>query len=285
MVDSSQEKRVLAWLRRELFGKEDKCARIVIRHYSANGKMGMEVSTIRIDEDFDVEGLPGLAEEIQNRCISDAECLGEFQKYVVLPYRIEEDEPHSRLILKFNLSDEFDDAFDSEPKNQTGILAQAMRHTEASMKLAVGSSGNVMAMQNRIITRQAEQIETLTEKHIELMTLIEELQSHRHERDLEIRSAETKQNVMEEGARKVMALLPVAVNKLIGAKTMEENSSLGEIMMSGFVETLRPEQLNNIMNTLDPQQKIMMISFLERVAKDREVKKEPNGASESSRGE
>lgn len=283
-----QDKRKLgSWMKRALFNTRagERCRKLQIRHITSSGKVGTEVATIEVEggslsQDSYIDTLTA---EIEMACYDDAEGIGGVQKYVIIPHYGDKLEPAGRFILRVAAGDDSEDGgeIDSEPATQKGIVSQLMRHNEALMRTAVASTGQIIQLQNRVIARQQEHIETMMGKHFDTTVELEGLISQRHERDLQTRQAAFKMEQTKEIVGKVSQLVPVVVNKLAGKKVMPEKVTPKDVMIRELMGSLTPEQMNVIAQTLKPEQMITLSEIYQGEASDHEREMEAKAAKEA----
>lgn len=286
MLDQGTKRNMMDWIRRQIFShaneKNGRCTSLLVMHIGGNAKNG-RVTGIDISQGVGADDVEEICTEIIQAAVLDAEALGGLQKYMLTATFENLGDPINRFAFRINGSGSEDniDTFDSEPANQKGLLSQMMRHTEATHRISTASTGHVLAMQNKIISRQAEQIETMQAKHIELIETLEELKSERHSRDLEAASEMRKQEAYKDITQKILLLLPIVANKFTGKKLLPEKTTSGEQMLKSLVDSFDAEQFEKIRETLKPEQQMILFQMYENMRKFDE--KEPN-TNENSNG-
>jgi hypothetical protein len=269
-MDMGTMKKLDGWIRRQLFVATDygQCTSFVISHVSLS-KAGNVVGKVPVRPDIGTDEIDPIISEIDLIVNTDVEGVGGFQKYMVQPTFEKSDRMHGRFVIKASeeREDNVDSSLDSEPPNKAGITSQLMRHLEAVQKTATAGTGNVIMMQNRIIDRQSEQIEIMQSKHLEMIELIENLKSHKHQRELETWEAQSKNENRKEVMDKILLLLPNVVNKLGGRQLLPEKTTPGEQMLAGLLQSLKPEQVGALQSVLNPEQQMQLFSLYENMRK------------------
>jgi len=136
-----------------------------------------------------------------------------------------------------------------------------MRHNEAMMRVTVMSMSEITRTQNRQIERLASQNENLTQKHLDMMEMIEEVtlaKDERETRKMEVKSRiDTQHAVMD----KLMLLAPVVVNKLSGKALLPAKTSPEQMMLDKFLESFTLEQMQALGNVLKPEQMLVVLEL------------------------
>lgn len=287
MIEQGTKKNLSDWIRRQLFHYSDtkngRCTSFILSHVGSGSKSNI-VTTMPIIEKIGPDDIDETVGQINETATIDAEGLGGLQKYMLQATFENLDKPINRFIFRINATDGEDnvDVMDSEPATQKGLMSQMMRHTEATFRISMASTGNIVGMQNRIISRQAEQIETLTQKHIDLVQVLEELQTEKHTRELDAAVAMRKQEAYKDITQKVLLLLPTVANKLAGKTLLPEKTTSGEQMIKSLMDSLTPDQMNNMQGMLSPEQKMVMFQIYENMRKFDEEKEKTEEENKSN---
>lgn len=269
-MDTGKRREMIDWIRRQCFlhsdEKNGKCTSLIVSHVGS-GK-NAKVATIPIVDSVTPDDMDEIASEIIQAVTIDAEAIGGLQKYYIQAVFENLSEPINRFAFRLQGSSEDTvDTFDSEPANQKGLLGQLMRHSEASHRISVASTGHVIAMQNKIIARQAEQLETMQAKHIELIETLEELKSERHSRELDAAESMRKQEAYKDITQKILLLMPLVANKFAGQKLLPESTTTGEQMVKSLMDSIKPDQFREITEKLTPEQQMILMSIYENMRK------------------
>lgn len=264
-----EQQRFHNWLKQQIFNDRGAdCIKLILRHVTpASGKLGPEIAELDVAAEPDEGTVVELVTQLLSTAEADAAPLGGVQAYVVQSFfegHTTTDgtlKPKSRLTFRVQTEDE-DDGVSSEPPTVKGQLAQSMRHVEAVMKISTMQTANAMSMQNQMITRQAAQIEKLEEQRIRNQELVELARSKQHERDMDMMTHESKQDMLQEGIDKFAALAPIAINSLSGQKLLPVTDTR-LLSVREFVSSMDTEQLQVLSQTLKPEQAILFRSILQ----------------------
>jgi hypothetical protein len=270
-------RKMIDFLKRQImFDKEEygRCTRVVLRHVSSGGKLGNEIETIIVPASFG-KGDKGTGDFIEDTtsnleaaASNDAAGIGGVQSYCVHAYFKEsKDRPLARHTFRHEIiDDEGGEVSSSEPPNKTGLTSQLMRHLDSVFRTAQGSYAQTLQMQQRMVNRQSEQIETFMVKHIELIGAIEGLMTLKHERDLDFQRESTKQKIKFEMWEKLQLLLPIAINRINKGKMLPEKSSSKELLFKGLIQSLTKEQAEKLQAALSPEQMAVLLELLQEEA-------------------
>ncbi len=260
-------KKLENWMRRQFFADTEhddgRVSKLVLRH--AAGKGG-DVQTFPLKKVPDETKLESLLNDIEQAAQDDAEGLGGLQKYVLIAIRQGTGAAGGRFSFNMQGSDDSDeDAFNSEPASLKGIASQQMRHNEIIMRTSVMATNQVITTLQRTISRQADLIEKMEADRAGTFQLMEELQSQKHERDIQTANHLHKQEVQKELLGKVTLLLPSVINKLTGKKVMKEGASPEAMAIKEFMASLKPQQMEALSSILAPEQLISIMNMYESV--------------------
>lgn len=287
MLDPGTKRNMMDWIRRQLFSHSDekngRCTNLLVLHIGG-GTKNNRVTTVPITDGTGPDDVEEICTGIIEASTLDAEAIGGLQKYYVTATFENLGDPINRFAFRINGSGNEDniDTFDSEPANQKGLLAQMMRHTEATHRISAASTGHVIAMQNKIISRQAEQIEQLTGKHIELVETLEELKSERHDRELAAAESMLKQESYKDITQKILMLMPIVANKFAGKKLLPEKTTSGEQMVKSLMDSIKPNQMGQIQDVFTPEQQMLLLQIYENMRKFDSKEEKPDENSNGS---
>lgn len=270
MIDKRTD--FISWVRRALItvphqdASPGRCTRLEIKHLSAGNRMGNLVANVECPatSDLDDVAIDAIVNDVENLVHVDAGTLGGMQKYVVVP-RYKDGTSVGRFAIRVQMDDPDADeeGLDSEPPTKTGIVTQFMRHNEAMMRTTIMGVNQIIAMQQRTIARQAEQLEKHQDSQFQLVELIETLHSQKHERELATKQAEFKHDTIRDISEKVNILLPVVVNKMAGRKVLPEKVTPSEALLNSVLESLTPAQFAELQGILKPEQLIALADMFD----------------------
>lgn len=153
----------------------------------------------------------------------------------------------------------------TEPANATGIMQMLMRHTEAKERMLLGTIEALMERFENTIRSQGETIDSLLEDRIGSMKVIEELMSQRHTRELETKRENAKIEVMGELADRVMAILPIAVSKLLKKANGNNDTQMEDAKADALLASITTEQFEQLLSPssgLKDEQKALLVNML-----------------------
>lgn len=273
------ESKIGKWLRKQILvinGEQGRCNRIILRHADP-GKRGSNLWRKGLSDDVTGDAVDALATDIVEEVELHASGMGGVQRYVLSAYfEDSKDEAGATLPFRFVGHDERYDESEGESPTPMGLVAQTQRHLENVMRIHHATEKATMmtlARQNEIL---AEQNERLIRDRIEYFDKLEQARTLEHDRLLataEHESSEARKNQLME---KAMLLLPVAVNRLAGAKVLPTEVSGEMEALASLARTLEPKQFESILAALKADQQIALIEILRKVQAADEAKK--NGA-------
>lgn len=275
------------WLRLEIFKdtKLGRCVRFCVRHI-ANSKLGSEILDVEAPEGADDNWIGSFVADVESHVEMDAGGLGGTQAYCILAFRAKEpDKATGRHTFRITVDEDVnDEPLNTEGPNKTGLVAQSMRHTEAMMRYSTVAIGQVIANQSRTIERLSAENEALLKQHARTFEVLEELQSHKHEREIEIRKAEFKEQVTRDMVNKAGLLLPSLVNRVVGKRLLPERTTPLEESIKQFMSSLTEDQMMTLAGVLTPEQQIALGSVVQSFDKRDEQQEQQELASKNGNG-
>lgn len=265
-------KKLIQFLNRNVLVETDDgpCRSIVLRHLIATEK------TSNVDEwsaSVHSKDIEQLADLIIEKADEDAEGLGGMQQYVVRVFHGDNKKPSPpRLAARvLTQKDDDDDEGSSEPANAKGQLAQQMRHNEAMMRMTVGTTNEMLRAQGRLLEMVMARLEVVEKGRTELLTLSEDLLSHRHERELDLAARAAKEKRTDDALGKVMMLAPAIVNKMAGQRLLPETISPEMDQIKTLLASLSMEQIQQLGTVLNPAQLTSVLTLYETMQKQTEA--------------
>jgi len=276
MATDKLSRNIFQWVKKQCFveRKQGRCTRIVLHHVGTNGKLGAEICTVNVGEHkapgdmVNEEDCHSYTADVVEDANQYAEGIGATQSFALAAYF--EDDPESavaRYAFRINVTPmEEEGDVSSEPANLEGITKQLMRHLEAKERMQIASFGTVLsALQNQ--NKQLNDLcARLMEERVEQAEAFESLISGKHARDLELQEQETGAKLKERILDNLMALAPAMANKLLGRKILPETTDVTLMQVVKLVEALTPQDLDNVVNSLDgPEKRIAFVELIQAV--------------------
>lgn len=247
--------------------RDGACRKFVLRHQTGGKGGGAQVSMWEVESHHrHADSANALAEEISMTAESDASGIGGTQRYVLHAYHGESEKPTDRLTFRVDGDEEGDsDDFSSEPANAKGVLSQMMRHNEAMMKGTLMGLTSVMTTMQRQMAKQADRLEHMETDRFRTIEVMERLFSQEHQRKLELQKQESRESMTRELMGKLQLFLPVVANKIAGKQLMP--APVNEVL-TGFLNTLSPEQAATIFGALNDEQRHFLQEFMSAASGD-----------------
>jgi len=168
--------------------------------------------------------------------------------------------------------------FAEKPFNLTPdpkYLYLSQRHTEAFARMAISQTATIAGVQERMIAHLSSLNERLMDKHVEVLDLVEELSSHKHQRALEEKREEGKQATRQVFAKQLVPMLATLVRKFTGATPA--GLLPPEVMqVKTLLESLSDEQQQQLQGILTPAQVIAVVDLMDRLDQPPPQDSKPN---------
>lgn len=289
MLENKTKKLIREYLTRQTYADDPDrgpVKKVVIHQVTTTGKRGMEIGQVELADKPDTESITGYIADIEAMVTGDVEGSGTMQRYVLVAHHKGENGWDSGAKLTIRVAPENDDDGDtmSEGPTKTGILAQQMRHTEVFARIAVSTADRSIVTLQKQNEKLQEQVEKLLDKNFDLVTLIEELQSKKLERELATEESRAKLANRQELVNKMLMLAPILVNKIAvgkngGQKLLPEKTTDIEQMVHSFMVSIKPDQFEALVNALGPDQKMTLMTIYQAVSKFDPSGDKKNGAA------
>lgn len=256
------------WVRSQ---QRDACSRIALRQRVHDVEQHVREWALEPTVDADA-----LAEEIRVKASDEGRQLRGPTLYGVFAYRPGASSHHDRKLFRVEGMGAGADSLlgETESADPRGMVSQMMRHTEASARIALGQTLEIVEHYKGILRQRDARIAELEEKHSKVIELYEQLTSMQHQRDLEIIREKRNDKKHDFVREKLDMLAPVVMSKMLGRGTSKGDGSMfGEDMLRGFLASLKPEQMNAIMGALNPEQVVTMAEIYQKYG-EREMERQ-----------
>lgn len=279
------EHQVGQWIRDQVLAKKFACKELVLRHLTMDSRPQGDVDRYDIPVGdltpaHDVDVIVGQVVEAAQK---DADTLGgSVQMYALYAYFANSDHT-PRRVFRVSPQTDFDrDVSPSEPANEKGLAAQAMRHLEAVMRTSTASQGYLFSLLERQVQRLQDKDERAQQQQLDMMVLMQDVLDGAHSRRLEERKAETSQGMRENAMEYLKVAAPIILNRLAGRPVLPEKNR-AFMLLASLLENLSPEQQNFLRGSLDPAQLTVLAEILAEYEKDKaafvgEAKTSPQAA-------
>jgi hypothetical protein len=270
---STEHADIATWLRLQI---HEGCSRVSLRQRVGEGET--HVREWPIAPEMNVEAL---AEEIATKVSEEGRVLRGPTLYALLGYKAGALSHFDRKLFRIEGMGGGAETLlgETEAPDGKGLVAQMMRHTEASARIGLGQTLAIVEHYKQILRERDARIAALEEKQMEVIELHEQLASLQHERNLEAlreKRVEKKETFVRE---KLDMLTPVLMSKLLGAGVPTgQGSMFGEELLRQFLKSLAPPQIAAMTSSLSPEQTVTLHEIFQRYS-DREVERQLKAAA------
>lgn len=212
---------------------------------------------------FEGLGPEHVTQQILERAMDDARMQKGSPRYVVTYFRsLERRQSDGRKW--FTLAGgghEFDGVEEMEGPTGTGIIAQLMRHNEASARLSLLASRDIMVEQRREIQELRSMVRHMMQGHFKLVETHEKLINEDHKRALDLRKSRFEEVKQEQIFGQIMLLLPIFMRFLAGDKSDTIRMAALEQQIRTFFGSMSEKQMGEIMGKLDQAQILSLMDL------------------------
>lgn len=211
-------------------------------------------------------------EEIESRALSHANTLGGTHAFCLEWVRVPESGTAPRVAGHevFRVSAEAmpgTHALHSEPANEGGLLAQTMRHQEASMKMAIQASQQSMVAMERVLNRVAQRAEIMEQKYSDNLHQFLEARWATGEQEIAMVKAQGNAQAKAQLAAKLGNIAPAMLGRVVEHFGRDGTA----VRMRGFVGGLSQEQIMKILQQLEPEQQALLLELIRPVVQEMEA--------------
>jgi hypothetical protein len=272
---------IKTWLPRVLYRHTEddtlgRCKRIVARQLNAHGRDVADVHQVRLDgDDF---SSPAAVEMISNELAQslqqDADGMGgNVQRYALYAYfeKAPQQAAFRKAIMVAGRGPlEGEDGGLTERPDTTGLVTQLMRHLEIQNKNSMVAMGYLFATQQKQMERLMETNEAKDKRQFDLMVLLEEVISTKHEREVRMEEVKAGIEFKKKGIEKLEVLFPVVMNKVAKTNLYPEKASPAALAAAAFFDSLTPKQAEIFRQVLSPEQLTALAEVVTSVEKARQ---------------
>lgn len=291
MGQPNQRKDFINWVRKALEGRgtgdqHEPLTMLELAHRPDYRRV--DVWKVRSDDNPEA-----LAMAILNTFEGHAKPLGDRQHYSVMKFYGESrDGNHDGETILHHYAPVFETNSGegggfSEGPNETGVLAQSMRLTEASHRTSTGAVGKALDSLEHQLDRAMERIDKLVDENERLRVANQAMVNDQFREALILRKVAFKEAQLEKLWGMVIPLAPTllagGLRMLTGGKmsmALPGAPTQIEQKIMGFGGSIKPEQYPKIMAALEPAQQILFADLL----KDLKAKWEEMQESIKSKG-
>ena len=266
------EHQIQQWIRDKVLVKKLDCRRLVLRHVTMEGRPQGDVDQydVPVGDLTPAHDVDVIAGQIMAAAQADADAVGgSVQMYSLYAACKNSDHTPRKVFRVSPQAADFDrDVQPSEPPNDKGMAAQAMRHLEAVMRTSVSSQGYLFSLLERQVQRLQDKDERADQQKIDMMMLVQDVIDGAHSRRLAERKEESSQTMRESAMDYLKVAGPILINRIAGKPVLpEKNKSF--MLMASLLENLCPEQQDFLRNSLDPAQLTVLAEILAEYEKDK----------------
>jgi len=247
------------WLRMQL---RDGCNRIILRQRIQDIEQHVREWPLTPETD-----LVALAEEIRAKMNNEGRQLRGPTLFALFSFRAGCDMHIDRMLQRIEGSAGGGSALfgETEASDARGIVSMMMRHTEASARIALGQTLEIVEHYKSISKERGDRVAALEEKQTDNFKLFEQLMSLQHERDLDALREKRRDRQHKFLREKISLIAPVILSKIVSAGMAQGQGTLmGEELLRQFLKSLSADQAQAIVAALGPDQVVTMVELYER---------------------
>lgn len=273
----SDNKKLESWLTAEFCKDrpEGKPLRKFVLRTAAPGTKGSDVDDFKIDARIELDEIPVWASQIMARAQDDADGRGPgTYQYVVLAMLKGEEKPVARFTMRVAGNEDLDldeDGTNENAPNMKGLMSQLMRHNESYARALAMMTAQQVASAVRRQESAERTVERLLDERMKMYETLEQSRSQQHDRDMDLMLADSEQKRKDAVFGKIMQLMPLVVNKMMGSKVLPDKSDPLMMILEPLIDSMGAEQFKAIQQALTPEQTLMFVELLQTFQKRKEL--------------
>lgn len=139
----------------------------------------------------------------------------------------------------------------TEGPTGSGLVQQAMRHSEATMQMCLRQMATMTEQMNYTMGRLADTNRELHSELSDAYVIVRDMVTEKNDRTHKHRIEELKQANFNEMLRKAMNMAPAIVNTITGSEVFPESTE-DSSLIEALAEHITPEQLQKMQGLLPP---------------------------------
>lgn len=168
----------------------------------------------------------------------------------------------------------------SEPANEGGLVAQAMRHVEAVMKVNVQSTEYGLRSAHKLIEQATRRAEFSEEKMLGMLALVHTMISGERETQVALVRAEARGAATKQIAGKIAMLIPeISAAFLSGNAGPKGAAHAAALRAKSLFSSITKEQLSGILGHLQPEQQMGLFALMKGLAAENEAQQKEEASS------
>lgn len=253
-------------------------------HHGGGGGTS-HVKTWNHDEVVGKGGPDELIREIYLTAVTDTEGAGfkGRQRYVLLCF-VKEQRAPTRCIFQIEAkgwdADEMPMGdYETEPPGKAvGLVAQAQRHAEGAVRMALMGSQQAMQQISRQLDRMSAREDAVAARELRLLELHENLLNRQVERDMDREDKSAKRDLMKQLGNVGLGMLPALL-----AKVMPGGAGMEPLLMN-LVTSLDENQIGMIMGSLNDQQRAQFFELYSMLRQKQEAVAKAQAEAQAAAG-
>lgn len=255
------------------------CASVALYHLAVDSS---RILCQRWAGPIDEHNRHNVLEQIEERALRQANILGGSHAFY-----IEAVDAQRQIMMTevFRVSAESlvgANALATEPANDVGQRAQQMRHQENLHRLYTDAIRDTLNAATELVGQQRAVIKEQSADHIAYLQASRESIRNQQAHELELRKVEANAAKWKGFLEQLQQVSP-EIMAMVRHKKIGDVAGAAAIGMRGFIETLKPDQLTQIANVLEPTQQLVLFEAIKRLASadeaERLKKEEANSAA------
>jgi hypothetical protein len=220
------------------------------------------------------ESVSAIAERVWSLACKDASALTGVNAYALCAYKPDASAFDARHAFRVPVTRTNDTIEPTEPASIAGLMAQLMRHNEASVRSAVLGSGDLIRMLQLELKQSREYIRKLEARSVRAFELVEDLMSAKATRDLAERREARKDAAQAHVIAQVTRYLPALVDRALVATGMVKEGQApasNAQRLGAVVRSLEEKEVTEIYGILGETRGKELFQILQSVLADEEA--------------
>lgn len=267
--------KIAGFIRRTISG-EDTITSFHLKHLNAE-KKGSAIAKCEWKKDKDPDEI---AESLINSAQDDVDGIGGVQSYIVQAMAEKTFIARCTFRLRGEIEDADDDEFESEGASLKGIVGQLMRHNEAFSRTVITIVGVHQTQAEGFMKSMADRLNNYESRHFEMLNMLEDMHSQKHERELERMKTEAKLLAVNEAWGTIAPLLPTGLSmaaKKLGLGIDVKGALPPSLLaLKQVIRGMTPTKLDKIREVLSAEEQIALLEFVKSMQDEEDERDNKN---------
>ena len=233
-------------------GNQEQCNMLSLIHHTEGGGQ-KELHTVRLSGSSAPRPADELADLFEGKAKVYSQDLNGVQQFELFAFYGKSKEPGAYYPFKVTgILDLGAGGIQSEGPTEKGLVAQCMRHTEASNQFALRAMASAFESQAKVVEKLTDQNVALMHENAEAFKIVKTMVLEQNNEDHQQRMAEIAAAESAQMKSLILKMGPPLLNTLTGKEVFPQSFADTQLIET-IAAKIKPEQLEQLANLLPPE--------------------------------